>query len=427
MFARALEAGRRVADVAPMEVANVHEALADCLYRVGELPRAAEAYASALRLAANDRLRASELLLKRSKLEEKLGKYPQALRWAARAGKAVAGLAGDEPARQAARTSAWYATVLQAENRPADAIRWAACAIREAETADDPEALGAALYATGYAYGVLGKDGAEAYLQRALEAYRRSGNLLRQAALLSNLGVICQWEGRWDEALGYYERGRAETLKLGNTFDATIASMNIAEILSDRGELDEAQRLLLETLPVWRASRYRFLLGGCLWLLGRVSLRAGRIEEALGRLDEARALFVAVKREEEVLDVDARIAECRTFAGEPDAALALATDALARAQHSKSGAKAMSLLERVRGHALLRRGDVAGARAALTASLAAARARRDLQETALALHSLCIAHSRAGEEPPAEAVAERDALVAQLAIRVLPPVPAPER
>ena len=157
----------------------------------------------------------------------------------------------------------------------------------------------------GWAYGVLGKEGAEPFLQRALEAYRRSGNLLRQAALLSNLGVICQWEGRWDEALSYYERGRTESVKLGNTIDAALARMNVAEILSDRGELAEAQELLLDTLPLWRASRYRYLLGGCLWLLGRVSLRAGRIDEALARLEEAKTHFQHVKREEEILDVDA--------------------------------------------------------------------------------------------------------------------------
>ncbi len=162
---------------------------------------------------------------------------------------------------------------------------------------------------------------------------------MRQAALLSNLGVICQWEGRWDEALSYYERGRAESEKLGNTIDAALANMNLAEILSDRGDLAEAQALLLETLPLWRASRYRYLLGGCLWLLGRVSLRAGRIDEALTRLQEARALFVGVKRDEEVLDVDGRIAECQLFAGDAQAALAAVTDALARARTSKAGAK----------------------------------------------------------------------------------------
>ncbi|MCC7114771.1 MAG: AAA family ATPase [Burkholderiales bacterium] len=425
MYARALEAGRRLHDVPQRELASVHESLADCWYRVGEFPKAVDGYSAARRMAAGDPLQASELLLKRSKLEEKLGHYAQALRWAARAGKAVEGLSGGEPAKQAARSSAWYANVLQAEGRSADAMRWADRAIREAEAADDAEALGAACFVMGWAYGVLGKDGAEPYLQRALEAYRRSGNLLRQAALLSNLGVICQWEGRWDEALSYYERGRAESVKLGNMFDAALARMNVAEILSDRGELAEAQALLLDTLPIWRASRYRYLLGGCLWLLGRVSLRAGHIDEALARLGEARALFVAVKREEETLDVDARIAECRVFAGDAAAGLASATDALARARVSKVGGKAVSVLERVRGHALLRMGDCAAAREALEASLAAARTRKDLQETALALHSLRAAYRCAGTEPPAEVVAEGDALVARLAIRTLPTVPMP--
>ncbi len=201
--------------------------------------------------------------------------------------------------------------------------------------------------------------------------------------------------------------------------------MNVAEILADRGELAQAGELLLDTLPVWRASKYRYLLGGCLWLLGRVSLRAGRIDEARSRLEEARALFIGVKREEEVLDVDARIAECRLFAGDIDGGLAAADDALARARSSKAGAKAASLLARVRGHALLQRRDYAGAREALEASLAAARSRQDLQEMMLALNSLIEAHRRAGHEPPPEVVTECEALLARLKIRVLPPLPAP--
>ena len=363
------------------------------------------------------------MLFKRSKLDEKLGKYPQALRWAARASKAVEGMGGEEAARQVARLSAWYATVLQDQGRTEDAMRWATRAIDEAKAVDDPEALGAAYWVMAWGNGVLGKVGAKSYLQFSLEAYGRSGNILRQAQLLTNLGVIHQWEGGWDEALDCYERGRAQSVKLGNTFDAAVSRMNVAEILSDRGELDQAQELLLDTLLVWRASRYRYLLGGCRWLLGRVSLRAGRIDEALARLEEARALFVGVKREEEVLDVDARIAECRTFAGDPDDALATVTGALVRARASKSGTKAISLLERVRGHALLRKGDLAGARAALEASIASARDRQDLQETTLALHSLREIRQRLGEPMPADLLAEYEALVAQLKIRVLPPLP----
>ena len=132
--------------------------------------------------------------------------------------------------------------------------------------------------------------------------------------------------------------------------------MNVAEILADRGELAEAEALLLDTLPVWRSSRYRYLLGGCLWYLGRIALRGRRLDEAVARLEEARALFVQVKREEEVLDVDARLALCRVFKGELDEALAAATEGLVKARGSKI-AKVIPVLERVRGYAMLRRGD----------------------------------------------------------------------
>ena len=423
MFSRALDAARKLKDTPRHELASVQESLGDCWYRAGEMPKAAEAYASARRLVAGEALKESELMLKRSQLEHKLGKYPQAMSWAMRAGKAVEGLPGAEHARQAARSSAWYANVLQAAGRTAAAMRSAERAIREAESTDDAEALGAACFVMGWAHGVLGKPGAEPFLQRALEAYRRSGNLLRQAALLSNLGVICQWEGRWDEALSYYERARTDFEKLGSSIDATLARMNLAEILSDRGELDEAQSLLQEALLVWRASRYRYLLGGCLWLLGRVSLRAGRIDEALARLQEARSLFLAVKVEEEVLDVDARIAECKLFAGDTDGSVSWVNDAFARARASKYNGKATSVLERVRGHALMQRGDYANARKALEASLASARARSDLQDIMLALHSMVEACRREGTEAPPDVAAELDSLVTQLAVRALPPVP----
>ncbi len=125
MYTRAIDAGRRLPELEKRELAVAHEALADCLYRAGEFDKAADTYASARRLVAGSPLPESELLLKQSKLDEKRGKYAQALRWAARSGKAVQGVTGAESARQSARSSAWYANVLQAEGRSADAMRWA--------------------------------------------------------------------------------------------------------------------------------------------------------------------------------------------------------------------------------------------------------------------------------------------------------------
>jgi len=83
-------------------------------------------------------------------------------------------------------------------------------------------------------------------------------------------------------------------LKIGSAVDAAVTRVNIAEILVDRGEWTEAEAMLLETLPVWKASQYHYFLGHCLLHLGRVSLRTNRLDEALARLDGARAAFLHV-------------------------------------------------------------------------------------------------------------------------------------
>src|SRR5438105_8498483 len=132
----------------------------------------------------------------------------------------------------------------------------------------------------GWGAGALGEEKGLTFMQRSLEAYQRSGNMVRQAGVLSSLGVVCQWAGRWDEALSYYEQGRKEASKIGSRVVAATASINIAEILTDRGEWAEAEAILLETLPLWKASQYRLYLGACLLVLGRVSLRLGRLQEA---------------------------------------------------------------------------------------------------------------------------------------------------
>ncbi len=99
-------------------------------------------------------------------------------------------------------------------------------------------------------------------MERSLEAFQRAGNVVRQAGVLGNLGVVCQWEGRWDEALSYYERGRHAALEAREHGGRGRCSASIsAEILIDRGEWAEADALLLETLPFWKASQYHYHLG----------------------------------------------------------------------------------------------------------------------------------------------------------------------
>ena len=427
LYSRALEAGRRLTDVLDRELADVHQALGDSWYRAGEFQKASGAYAAARPLATSDPLADAGLLIKLSRVEEKLGKYAEALHWIEQARGVFQQLPGPEAARQAAWAGAWYAIILARQGRTAEALDCAEHAVAEGEAADDPDAIGEAYFVMGWAYGELRKTGAQALMQRSLEAFERSGNLVRQAGVLSDLGVICQWEGRWDEALSYYERGRDAAVRIGSTVNAALARVNMAEILTDRGEWAEAEALLLKTLPFWKAAQFHYYLAACLSLLGRVSLRLGRLDEALSRLEEAKAHFQHVGAEEEVPAVDARIAECRVTMGNLDAALELVAGMLSRASESNGVARVASLLERVQGHALLLRNDLWSARDALEASLAAAKERHDLFEATLTALSLIELDRLEGVEPPIEIVTESRSLLASLKVRAVPPVPLPPR
>ena len=427
LYSRALDAARRLPDAESRQIAAMQEARADCWYRLGEYDKASEGYAGACRLVVGDRLAEGKLLLMRSLVEHKLGRYPRALRWCARARIAVTGLDEAGARRLAAQTTSWYAVVLQAEGRTKDALRWAERAVDEAQAADDAEALGDAYAVMGWAFNMLGREGVETLFQRSLKAYERSGNLVRQATLLSDLGVVSQWEGRWDDALSYYERSRAELLKVGDAFTAAVTRANVAEILIDRGDYAEAEELLLETLPLFKAAHNRFFLGFCLWFLGRALLRAGRIDQARKRLEEAKSTLESIGAGAQLPGIDATLAELHVFAGDPDAALDLANRRLAEAGSSSGLASALPLLKRVRAHALLQRGDRSGARKELDASLAAARARRDLFEITRTLLSMIELDRRDGVEPSPEWIVESEALVATLRIRVLPPMPPPAR
>jgi len=419
LYSRALEAGRRLSEVEDKELAAVYEAQAESWRRAAEFEKSNAAFAAARRLLPSDALAQGRLLLSSSYVEERLGRYRQSLRLATRARKMLDGMQSPEAARIAAETSAWSATVLQIEGRTDEAVRRAARAVKEAEAAGEYDALGSAYFVLGWASAMRGKEDAEALYQRSLEAYRRSGNLIRQAVQLTNLGAVCCLEGRWDEAIDYYEGGREASVKLGDTVNAALANINVSEILIDRGEFAQAEELLLDALPTWKAAKYRYYLGFSLALLARLSLRTGRLDQALEQLEQAKANYVAVGAEREVPALDARIAECRLCKGDVDRALEVVTGMLDR-RDANIRAYPMALLHRVHALALWRRGDSDGARSALEASIAAARNARDFFELTVASLALVELDRQQGREPTTEILTGIESLMERLKIKMVP-------
>ena len=423
LYARTLEAGSKLPDLPRLELARVQEDLGDAWYQAAEFRKAREVYAATHALIANEPLLEADILLKLSQVEEKLGELPEALRWVERAREALAGAEGIEAARQSARASAWTATVLQAQGNTPEALKWAEQAAREGEELDEPNVVGDAYMVMGWATSGLGKEGSEALLLKSLEAYGRSGNRARNAIILMNLGSACYWDGRFDDAMSYYQRAREEAQWVGKSLTVAMASLGIAEILSDRGEFDVAESTFQQTVPVWKSSGYRYFLGYTLWMLGRLSLRVGRIDEALSRLAEGKALLVEAGAGHEVLDVDARIAECHLFNNDPESALALADAILAKEDLSGTIARITPQLNRVRGYAMLMQADPFGARESFEAGLAVARERNEQFEVVLALNALVELDRLEGVEPAQEVVDEQRAAIAKLKIRALPATP----
>jgi tetratricopeptide (TPR) repeat protein len=423
LYQRAIEAGRRLPDVGPGDLAASYAAMSEALLRAGQIRKAAAANAAARRLSRDDPPALAHLLFERSRIEERLGRYPQSLGWATKARRVLEGLDGSEGAAEMAQLTTWYAMLLQAEGRSRAAIEWAERAIEQAEAIGDRKALGLAYSVLDWSKATLGESTGGRYWRRALEIAEETGDLERQAHVLNSLGYSAFYEGLWDDAMDFYERARSAFETIGDLVTSQAVAGNVAEILAERGRYAEAEAILRDSLGVWRAAEYRYFLAGCLSDLGRVAARTHRFDEALAMLDEAFTLFVDVGAEEEVVDVVARTAECRTLMNEGAAALQLVEEAEAKMRGTDAAALSGASLERIRGYALLQTGRPAEARAAFDRSLEAAREQGLSHEVAFTLHALIRLSAEEGSRATEDAQRERDEILERLGIPEVLPIP----
>jgi tetratricopeptide (TPR) repeat protein len=423
-YERAIDAGRRLPGVGDLELVELYDELSEVLRLSGHLQQAAGANASARRLAKQDPLTLARLLQRRSILEDALGRNPQALRWATRARKILEGIPGTESARQLAQLMSWYAEALQFGGRSREAIVWSERAIEQAMAVGDREALWLAYDTLDWAKFTIGESTGGRNLRLALEIADETGNLRARARVLDGLGFLGYYEGRWTEALGFYEQARATYAATGDPVNPPLMVMNVAEIYCERGNLDEAEVMLRDSLRVWQASGHPYFVAQCLSILARVMVRAQRFDEALTMSDNVLAMFTDVAAPQEFAEAAARAAECRVLMGDAERALELTDQAQARIGGAGAGGQSTPLIYRTRGYALAQWGRWEEAHAALEESLDAARARRQDLDVALALHAL-IRLGEAGDPtpPPTGAAREREAILQRLGVELVMEVP----
>jgi tetratricopeptide (TPR) repeat protein len=425
-YRRAIEAGRK-AEVRRDELLEVMEALVEVLWRASLYSEAKRASDEARRLSADDPLRQARLLRVRSQIDQAVGRLPQALRWLTRARSAVAGVRTRDARRVVAELDAQQALVLQRQGRTTEAIVSARRAIRGGRAVGSLEAMGRGENALADALVRTGRPGGVEHWQRALHHFEASGDLLSQASILSNLGVGSYFEGKWDEALGLYARAREMFERLGDTDNTATTKMNIAEVLVDQGSLQEADRLLRETIRVWRASGDHQSLAFCLTQLGRVAAVGGKPSEALDLFTQARDEYASVGASGYILEVDTAEAECLLLVGETARALELSEKVLAQQSRDEGISVLAPTLERIRGYALLQLGDQEGARAAFNASVDIARELGAENHVALSLVALARLARMEGSSVYQQLDAESAPTLERLGIRAVPAIPLARR
>jgi class 3 adenylate cyclase/predicted ATPase len=423
-FERAIAAARRLPDLDRHEVAAVWEKLGDVHERGGVYDDALHAYRRARRLLHDEPTLEAKLYLKEAWIPERVGRYREAVR-AVRKGLAVLESAeGVEVDRQRAELCAWYAAMRQAQGRHREAIEWCERAIELARASENLVGEAHASFILDWALVSTGRFDLATHSERALEIYAQLGDLNGEAVVLSNLGAFAYFQGRWDEAVELYERGREARLRTGNDVDAAMGTANIAEVLADQGHYDTAEQYLQETLRVCRAAGYRSGAAFARNLLGRVAGRTGRFDEAYVHFDAARAEYAEAGLDADVRETEARIADCFVLECRSAEALELAEATLQVSMQESDDPPDAALLQRVRGYALLQRDDANAARVAFDASLASARARDADYEVALTLVALAtLAKVVDDSERATELDLESSALLERLGVRSLPDVP----
>ena len=385
---RAVEAARGIEGLLPMELARVHEQLGDVRDHMGVYAAAVTAYRAARRLLPSDPVDEARLMLKQARELGRLNNYSQARRWIRRGLKLLEAQDSPRAAKQHAQLSVDYAAFCQKEGRHRLAIRWCKQAIAEAEAADERDALARAYTILDWSYVNVGRLDEATHSARALEIYEQLGDLNGQMHAINHLAGLAYHQGRWADTRGLLLRTVEASQRIGFQEANGMAQYNLGLLLVEQGRLDEAAEPLGAALRVCLAAGDRAGVASAQRLLARSMARSGELAEALELGLAAKATFEELGAKTDTVDALVVVAECHLLAGDVTRSLPVIDDALALDAALGSQSNGNSFLYLLRGYALMRVGELAGAREAFEASLTAARSMEMDYDIALGLRAL---------------------------------------
>ncbi|MFF8263045.1 BTAD domain-containing putative transcriptional regulator [Streptomyces virginiae] len=206
-------------------------------------------------------------------------------------------------------------------------------------------------------------DAAEAAARQAVDAARTAGDtvILRQA--LNDLGLICQFLSRYDEAVDHYDEALVLANALGHRSGALVTTVNAALARVRSGRAEEAVEICHEALAELRTRQDDPGRAYTLYVLGLALHGLGRHEEAATWFRECLTVATGAGLRDRAAHARYRLADSLRSLGRADEALDHAGQALALCEElgaERDQAQALVVL----GRSLvdLGRGAEAGAR-----------------------------------------------------------------
>ncbi|MGW7436995.1 AfsR/SARP family transcriptional regulator [Streptomyces sp. NPDC054849] len=206
-------------------------------------------------------------------------------------------------------------------------------------------------------------DAAEAAARQAVDAARSAGDtvILRQA--LNDLGLICQFLSRFDEAVDHYDQALLLANALGHRSGALVTTVNAALARVRSGRAEEAVEICHEVLAELRTRQDDPGRAYTLYVLGQALHGLGRHEEAVTWFRECLAVATGAGLRDRAAHARYRLADSLRSLGRADEALDHAGQALVLCEElGAERDQAQALLVLGRALADLGRGGEAGAR-----------------------------------------------------------------
>jgi tetratricopeptide (TPR) repeat protein len=150
------------------------------------------------------------------------------------------------------------------------------------------------------------------------------------------------YQGKWDTSVHYNERSRQARLRSGDVVGEATEAYNLAEILSDQGDLEAARSLLVSARATWLAAGYRVGAALATSDLGRLEARAGDVAGGRRLLEGALADLVEIRSPVFAAETRARLAECHLLEGDFAGAVT-SSEELLRDVQGKPGYEHMEL------------------------------------------------------------------------------------